>query len=450
MNQYDLLIDRLDAFIRKFYANRLLRGLLLFSSAALAFYLLVSVGEYYFYFPSWLRFSLLGVFILVGGFALISLILLPLLQMQKLGKLISHEKAAGIIGTHFPDVQDKLLNVLQLKSSLGESASRELIEASIEQKTRELSPIPFQRAVNLAKNKRYLPFLLPPALILVVILFAAPNVFRESAERLLSPAREFTPKAPFTFVLLNKELLVPQYEDLEIRMKTEGRSLPEAMSIRYNGQDVMMQKRENGEFVHTFYKVSKDIEFQFAAAGFNSETHRIKTLQKPVIKQFKVSVDYPDYTGRKDEVLDNIGDIVAPQGTTLRWVFQTEHTDDIRFMLGQGNPVSMGRQMNQFFYNYRFLRDTTYSILVSNKQIARQDTLHYSVSVIPDQFPTINVQQYNDSLTAEYVLFVGEAGDDYGIRAISLHYSIQKTNESGSSSQRTSSRTISLRYLCSV
>lgn len=431
MNNYDLLINRLDAFIRKFYANQLIRGLLLFSSAALAYYLIVSVGEYYFYFPSWLRYTLLSVFVLVGGFALVSLVLSPLLKMQRLGKVISHEKAAQIIGTHFPNVQDKLLNVLQLKNSLSESASKELIQASIEQKTSELTPIPFQRAVNLARNKRFLPYLLPPALILIVMLFAAPNVFKESAERLLAPSQKFVPKAPFTFKLLTQKLTVPQYEDITITMKTEGKTIPEQVNIQFNGQDVVMQKKENGEFAHTFYKVSKAVDFNFAAAGFASERYTIKTLNKPVIKQFKVAVDYPDYTGRKDEVLDNIGDIVAPQGTTLRWVFNTEYTDNIQFVLGNGAGIPMGKQANQFFYTYRFMRDTNYSIIVSNAQIERKDSLHYSVSVIPDQFPTINVQQYSDSLTEEYVLFVGEAGDDYGIRNVSLNYTIQKTNEKG-------------------
>lgn len=433
MNNYDLLINRLDAFIRKFYTNQLIRGLLLFLSAVLAYYLLVSVGEYFLYFPSWLRYTALGIFVLVGGFALIALVIMPLLKIQRLGKTISHEFAASLIGTHFPDVQDKLLNVLQLKSNMSQLASKELIQASIEQKTSELKPIPFQRAINLARNKRFLPFLLPPALILMVMIFAAPNIFKESAERLLSPSQKFIPKAPFTFKLLTKNLTVPQFEDIVVQLTTEGKTIPDQVSIQYNGQEVVMQKKNNNIFEHTFYKVSKPIEFNFSSAGFISEYHTIKTLNKPVIKQFKVAVDYPDYTGRKDEVLDNIGDIVAPQGTTLRWVFNTEHTDQILFALGQSGAMPMGKQANQFFYSYRFMQDTSYTIIVSNNQIQRKDSLHYSVSVIPDQMPTIHVQQYNDSLTEEFVLFVGEAGDDYGIRNVALHYSIQKSNEKGES-----------------
>lgn len=431
MNNYELLIARLDAFIRKFYANKLIRGILLFLAASIAYYILVSLGEYYFYFPSWVRYFLLGLFIIVGGFALIAFIILPLLQLSKLGKIISHEKAAEIIGAHFPDVQDKLLNVLQLKQQSIGNISKELIEASIEQKTKQLSPIPFQNAVSYAKNKKYLPFALPPLFILVFILFAAPNVFKESAQRLLSPSQQFIPNAPFTFQLVTKKLSVPQFEDITIEMKTVGKTMPDNVNINYNGQEILMQKNDLNIFSFTFSKLAKDVDFFFTSAGFSSEKFSIKTLKKPVIKQFKVSVDYPDYTGRKDEVLDNIGDIIAPQGTSLHWAFSTEFTDNISFMLGNGNPVSMSKNLNQFFYGYRFMKDTTYSILVSNNQINKKDTLNYNVSIIPDQFPSINVQQYNDSLTGDYVLFVGEAGDDYGIRNVSLNYTIQKTNEKG-------------------
>lgn len=57
-----------------------------------------------------------------------------MLHYFKLGKLISHEEAAKIIGTHFTDVKDKLLNVLQLKSQSIGYTDRTLFEASINQK----------------------------------------------------------------------------------------------------------------------------------------------------------------------------------------------------------------------------------------------------------------------------------------------------------------------------
>ncbi len=71
MNNYQFLITHLDAFIRKYYADKLVKGGLIVLASALAYYLVVSAGEYYFYFPSWLRYTLLGSFVGFGGFALV-------------------------------------------------------------------------------------------------------------------------------------------------------------------------------------------------------------------------------------------------------------------------------------------------------------------------------------------------------------------------------------------
>ena len=66
MENYDWLIGRLDTFIRKYYANKVIRGGLIFLSCLLAFVLLASVGEYYLYLPVWARISLLSFFLIAG------------------------------------------------------------------------------------------------------------------------------------------------------------------------------------------------------------------------------------------------------------------------------------------------------------------------------------------------------------------------------------------------
>lgn len=431
MNNYELLIQRLDAFIRKYYANQLLRGFLWCIGMLFAVFLVVSISEYYLYFPSWLRYVLLFLFGAMALFAFIAWIILPFLRMSKLGKIIQHEQAAQILGTHFPEVQDKLLNVLQLKQQANNTISQSLIEASIEQKTRELSPIPFLQAVNLGNNKKYLPYVLPPLFICCIIYWTAPDIFTESTTRLLSPSKQFTPKAPFEFQLYNTNLALPQFSDVRVQVKTTGKSIPDQMYLQFQGQSILMQQDQPGLFSYTLQKVAKSGDFYFTAAGYNSRSYTLEILQKPLIKQFKVAVNYPDYTGRKDDILENIGDIIAPEGTSLQWVFQTEHTDEVLFALGKGSAIPMQHTLNQFLYSYTFLRDTTYQIIIGNKRIQTKDSLQYHVSVIPDQMPSISVQQYNDSLTDNYVLFVGEAADDYGIKQVILQYTIQSTNADG-------------------
>lgn len=96
--------------------------------------------------------------------------------MFRLGKVISHTQAAEIIGRHFPNVQDKLLNTLQLKNLESQSGDNSLLEASISQKMSELRPVPFSSAIDLRENKKYIRWVLPPLAIIIILLFAAPSV----------------------------------------------------------------------------------------------------------------------------------------------------------------------------------------------------------------------------------------------------------------------------------
>ena len=152
MNNYDWLISRLDAFIRKYYANQVIRGVLVFLICILFYILTVSIGEYYLYMPVGARIAVVSLFVVLGLSSLIIWIIIPLTKMGRLGKTISHEQAANIIGRHFPEISDKLLNILQLKKQADDNASRDLIAASIDQKASQISVIPITTAIDLSNN----------------------------------------------------------------------------------------------------------------------------------------------------------------------------------------------------------------------------------------------------------------------------------------------------------
>lgn len=135
MNNYELLIQKLDAFIRKYYLNKLLRGILIFVGLLLGFYLFISLTEYQLYFSSNIRKFLLFVFGATSLSAFAFLVAKPFIHYLHLGKQISHERKLTIIGKHFADVKDKLLNILQLKQQSQNTFNKDLIEASILQKT---------------------------------------------------------------------------------------------------------------------------------------------------------------------------------------------------------------------------------------------------------------------------------------------------------------------------
>ena len=71
----------------------------------------------------------------------------PIAKLLRWTKGIDYNDASAQIGKHFPEVSDKLTNLLQLKS---QGKNDELIIAGIEQKAKDLKPVPFQLAIDLS------------------------------------------------------------------------------------------------------------------------------------------------------------------------------------------------------------------------------------------------------------------------------------------------------------
>ena len=94
-SNYNLLISKLDKFTRKYYTNRLIKGTLYSVGLVLALFLAINITEHYLFesqiynSPS-LRKGLFYGFLGTSGLAIFVWVLVPLLQIFKLGRIISH------------------------------------------------------------------------------------------------------------------------------------------------------------------------------------------------------------------------------------------------------------------------------------------------------------------------------------------------------------------------
>src|SRR5690606_11170959 len=96
MEQRELhaLISKLDAFIKKYYKNQLLKGTILSLGSVGIFFLTMSLLEYYANFGTIVRTFFFYSFVLFTSFILFSFILIPGLRLIHIGKRISYELAA--------------------------------------------------------------------------------------------------------------------------------------------------------------------------------------------------------------------------------------------------------------------------------------------------------------------------------------------------------------------
>lgn len=427
-DNYSLLIEKLDGFIRKFYINQLLRGALYTVGAVLGLFILLNVAEYYLYFGTGTRTVLLWSFIAMSGFALYQWVALPLMHYFHLGKVISHEKAASIIGEHFTDVKDKLLNILQLKQQSNNAIYAELINASINQKSEEIRLVAFQSAIDLGKNRKYLRYALPPIMLLLFLMLGAPNIIREGTMRLWNSGTRYEKPAPFRFLLNADTLQAVQFSDYVLKVTVDGAALPNEVFISLGNVQYRLAKNAANEFSYKFVNVQKDTEFKLFAGGVESRDYLLNVIRKPNILSFTTKLKFPAYVGRASEELSNVGDLVVPQGTNIGWVFDAQNTDNLALKFG-AEPGTDSKRFDQqlFQFNRRALKDEVYKIILSNSALAGADSIAYTITVVPDLHPQISVEEFKDSSNLRQSFFAGEASDDYGLQNLTFNYQIKKT-----------------------
>lgn len=221
MNSFNNIQDKLEAFIKKYYTNQLIKGVILFFAIGLLYFLLTLFIEYALWLAPTARTILFWGFILVETGLFLRFIAKPIAKLFKFQEGISHIDASKIIGNHFPEVDDKLLNVLQLKENTRES---ELLLAGIEQKALELNPIPFKLAINFKGNIKYLKYAaIPLTIILLSFISGKYDWFSDSYERVVNYKTAFEPPAPFQFLIMNDSLTALENKDFTIKVLTRVR-----------------------------------------------------------------------------------------------------------------------------------------------------------------------------------------------------------------------------------
>lgn len=444
-SDYDLLITKLDGFIRKYYKDQLIRGALYSVGTLVGVFLAVAFLEHLGRFGVQARTMLFWGTIVVIAVVLTRFVAIPLVKLFHLGSVISHAEAANIVGTHFTEVRDKLLNTLQLRGMAeSDPEQRALIEAAVAQRSKELGPVPFGNAIDLGRNTRYLRYALPPVAVLLILLFAAPSLITGPTQRLIRHGSEFIPEAPFHMVLVNDDLTVPEQQDIEITVELTGDVVPQQVELEVTGQRIPMVKKDARQFVHRFRNVQKDVRFHFTAEGFRSEDHDLRVVPYPMLLDFKLSLDYPDYLGMSDESVGNSGDITVPAGTRITWDLNARSSDrmdlefdDTTMVLLPAAKTSNGQV---FRSTRRFLGSHGYRMTAHNGQRSSEDALQYRVEVVPDLYPTIQVETRADSTAPKRLFYRGELGDDHGLRKLVFHYRFVQGGDSVPAELRSGSK----------
>ena len=416
---YKQFVDKLNSYIRKFYLYQLMRGLMLFILLIIVYWGSISLLEYFSYFDPKIKLSIAIFTVLLTLFVFIYFIVKPFIKLLGLGRILSFYDVSAHLSKKYPEIKDRLINIIELSSEAHSNYSDELTKASIDQKINELKVFSFSDAIRLKDLKILFISFLGVFLLFSVWFISFPELFKESSVRLIRYQQKFEKPAPFTFILENTNLEVIMGESIDLQLLCQGKEIPEMVYVNIGGNNFLMTK-ENYAFQYTIENVNSSFDIYFTDKKYVSEGYKISVINKPFVSEFTVDIQSPGYTGLQTQTLHNIGDLKIASGSTILWKFKTVDTDSLEIILSDSSKISGIRNGDAFEAKKTFLNNAEYRISIKNSRLKDENSLIYKVQVIPDLFPEIKVVQVSDSIDFRRFHFKGNIIDDYGFHQLAF------------------------------
>jgi hypothetical protein len=418
---FNILVHKLKLFRRKYYFYKMVKGVLLTLLISILLYTILSVVEYFAYLPSLARTFIFyaGIVFLFG--MVLQFVLIPFFQLIRVFRQLNDENLNQIIVRHFPEIKDKLLNILELSRLHDRNYSPEIVLASIDQKINQIKIFNFQSAIRFRQLRFVLIYLLVSILIVGGIVVFDKPVIAESNYRIINYGTRFSKPAPYEFVLQNNDLVVNKGDEYTFLVKCQGEKLPQVVFLNIEGSEYLMKKKEANQFEYKIESVLHPLNFFFTDKEYRSPMYSLQILPKPGISDFTVQITPPEYTRMKKEKNKNVGDLTVVEGTQVQWNFTCIDTDSLYIRFSDEERMTAAAEGKVFTVDNDIYRNTEYRIYIKNSYTDYQEVLSYNVNVIPDLYPEIRVVQTRDSSHYSRFYFMGEVLDDYGFSALNFH-----------------------------
>jgi len=418
-----IITTKLDAFIKRFYLNELIKGLILFVILFAFYFISIFLLEYFTYLSPTVRAILFYTSLIASLIGGVYYILIPVFHLLKIGKTLSYTDASKIISQHFPEVQDVLLNTLQLANQ-NSLENNSLAIAAINQKIAKLRPIPFALAVSYKSLSKYLKYAVALVILFVGSYIFYPEAFTSGAQRILNYNTVFEKPAPYNFIIENKDFTVTKGEDFNLKLRIEGEYVPQRVYFVIGSTSFVMQQISKNQFEYTIKSCNNSFSFYCKAEEYTSSSYTVNVHSLPQLLDFTLTADIPEYTNLQDFVFQNTGDIIVPHGTKLQWKLTTNEADSLSIFIDSdslGIPAVISE--SNFLINYSAKKSTSYKIIASNEHFSNHKIIDYTITVTPDLHPSISVISKADSLKMFLQYFKGIIRDDYGFSKLQfVHY----------------------------
>ncbi len=359
---------------------------------------------------------------------------------QRIGLLSrpSEEAIARKIGERFPEVSDRLLNLLQLAGGKRSSSPDSLVDAAVRRLGEDVEPVPFEATEDFASARKAVRIASLPVVGVLAFLLVAPSTFLGASERLLAPGATFQRPAPFTMDVYPGDVRLVRGDSLALSVRADG-EVPQTLTLQLRpdsdapASSVTLRPDSGGVFRHTLASVRTNLEYRVASGRVRTSWYRARVEARPLVRGLQLTVQPPRYTGLPERTLDaNVGDVTGLPGSTVRIRAGVggPALDSAAVVFDSGEATALSLEEQVATGSFRITGDGKYSVyLRSTEGVPNRDPIRYRISVRPDARPSVAFlspeadAQINEDLVAPLRL---RLRDDFGFSRVRLHYRLAK------------------------
>jgi hypothetical protein len=198
---------------------------------------------------------------------------------------------------------------------------------------------------------------------------------------------------------------------------------------RQDWERAPMQPAEGAEtrFEFRLYAVRAPLQYYVDAEGTRSGEHNVTVVDLPRIERVQLTYQYPQWTGLDPKVDDASRDISAVEGTNVKVEVLADGPLDAPALIVNGQTGELAQQGRTSTGAIVVTKPGRYQIgaRVANEFVALSD--EYAIEVVPDEKPTIEIRKPGRDWRATSIEEVPvriRAEDDFRLRDVSLHYSV--------------------------
>ncbi len=337
---------------------------------------------------------------------------------------------------HEPELAQSLLSAVDVIRGEPGPASPMLVERLLTVTRQRLETAEYGRRVDRRRLRRAAGTLATMTLGSVALLLLGPTSLRTSATTLFDPRSHAPVVEPFSVSVDPGNATVPKGGAQAIAAVLGGFS-SEAADLVFRSDSAgewerIPMERDSlaGRFLSRLFDVSKPTEYYVEADGVRSPAFRLDVVDLPAVRRLQATIRYPAYTGLPAETIEDAGDLAVLKGATV-----TIHATTTRPARGaslvvlDGAPIAMNASSGGAFDGtFRATADGFYRIdLIAADGREVRGSLEYAIDVLEDSPPTVRVTEpgRDTKVTSiEEVMTRVEAADDYGVRNVRLHLTV--------------------------